>query len=414
MHKLGRKLEVWLPTLVGTVYFLSNPRPQYFYDYTFRIAREIIQGRLGLSERPPSWLNEFVPIGGLWYSVFPLGSVISMLPFAALERLGIISGMPSALIYAGLAGATAYFFIRIGQNYDITGERLIYLIAAILFGTFAWTNLTFGGAWQIALGFSMFAQAAAIYFSFFRPRPFLAGCFFALAFGNRTEVLLTAPIYIYFLAVRSNVGESVSKQIFPGVLRRIAVAFRTNIRSLAEFCTVPLILGIATLAYNYLRFESPFDFGYSRIPGVLAEPWYEHGIFSIYYIPRQIWEMLLRPWEFRDSFGLPVPNPFSSSVLISSPFLLFMLRRRSVCGARKISAWLAISVMTTVIWMHGNSGGWQFGYRYWISCLPWAFLILLETSPSKMTGAEKLLFVLSILLNLYATWLFHWTDFLRV
>ncbi|MCV4933129.1 hypothetical protein OFC23_32155, partial [Escherichia coli] len=79
-----------------------------------------------------------------------------------------------------------------------------------------------------------------------------------------------------------------------------------NRKRIAAFCVIPFILGVATLSYNYARFGSFLDFGYSRIPGVLAEPWYNHGIFSIYYIPRQIWEMLFKPWEFRPSFYLPV------------------------------------------------------------------------------------------------------------
>ncbi|MCV4777162.1 hypothetical protein OFM21_30765, partial [Escherichia coli] len=60
------------------------------------------------------------------------------------------------------------------------------------------------------------------------------------------------------------------------------------------------------------------------------------------------------------------------------------------------------------------SGGWQFGYRYWMSCLPWVFLILLESAPAKISKPEKALIFWSILINLYATWLFHWTDYLRI
>ena len=33
----------------------------------------------------------------------------------------------------------------------------------------------------------MLGEAAAIWFTAYKPHPFLAGAFFALAFGNRTE-----------------------------------------------------------------------------------------------------------------------------------------------------------------------------------------------------------------------------------
>ncbi|MCV5928657.1 hypothetical protein OFO11_42825, partial [Escherichia coli] len=76
----------------------------------------------------PSWLNEFVPFNGSWYSVFPLGSVISMLPFAALEYAGFISVMPAAIIVAGLAGGTTYFLVKIARTYGISDKRIILFV----------------------------------------------------------------------------------------------------------------------------------------------------------------------------------------------------------------------------------------------------------------------------------------------
>lgn len=412
MLRLARKTDILFAIAAAVVYYLSNPRPQYFYDYTFRVAGRLLQGSVGLAGPPPAWLNEFVPADGIWYSVFPLGSVITMLPFAFLQAVGIISSMPSAFLAAVLAGGTAFFLLKISETYPLTTDHKFFYTAAILFGTFAWANLTFGGSWQIALGFALFGQAAAIYYSIFRKRPFIAGCYFALAFGNRTEVLLIAPILIYFLT-RDGIFESQTANTYSTPFRPAIAWTRKYYGNLAAFCALPFLLGILTLAYNYVRFGSPVDFGYARIPGVLSEPWYNHGIFSIYYIPRQAWEMLLKPWEFRESFFLPVPNGFSSSILISSPFLLLLFRSGAVSLERKAAAFIAISAMTVVLWMHGNSGGWQFGYRYWMVCLPWVFLILLENARQRLSFLEKALIAYSIAVNLYATWLFNWTDILR-
>ncbi|MER3431096.1 MAG: hypothetical protein C4324_08660 [Blastocatellia bacterium] len=412
MLKSAGKTDFWFVILSSAVYFFSNPQPQFFYDYTFKIAGRLLQGSIGLTEPPPTWLNEFVPDGGVWYSVFPLGSVLSMLPFALLQSAGVISAMPSGFLAAALAGGTAFFLLKIAENYPLAAEHKYFYSAAILFGTFAWTNLTFGGAWQIALGFALFGQSAAIYYSIFRRRPFLAGCYFALAFGNRTEVVLLAPIFLYFLT-RNDTEESSQAISFSDGLCSIARRMRKSYKILAAFCIVPFLLGVSTLAYNFVRFESVLDFGYARIPGVLSEPWYNYGIFSIKYIPRQVYEMLFKPWEFRQSFPLPVPNGFSSSILISSPFLLLIFRRGAMCRKRKTAAFIAISAITFILWMHGNSGGWQFGYRYWIDCLPWAFLIILESARPQLSRFEKSLIAYSIAINLYATWLFHWSDILR-
>ena len=76
------------------VYYFSNSHSGSYYDYTFRIAEAMLGGNLGLTERPPDWLNEMVPFDGKYYSVFPLGAVVAMLPLAALKRLGPIELFP--------------------------------------------------------------------------------------------------------------------------------------------------------------------------------------------------------------------------------------------------------------------------------------------------------------------------------
>lgn len=413
MRKLERK-HFWLLSLAtAAVYYFSNPKPNHYYDYTFRVAENLLRGSIGFPQKPPPWLNEFVPFEGLWYSVFPLGSVLSMVPFAFLKIAGVIQEMPSALIFALLAGGACLLLLKIGSRYDdLPASRIVLMACGILFGTFAWTNLTMGGAWQLALGFAMVGELGAIYFTVYDRRPVIAGAFFALAFGNRTEILLTAPIFL-FLLTRSESTNDLDAKDKAAYSRPLTQMNASALQRAAWFCSVPFILGVSTLLYNYVRFDSFTDFGYARIPGVLQEPWYNHGIFSIWYIPRQAWEMLLKLWETRDAFPYLVPNGFSSSILLSSPFILLAFRTGARDKVLKYSAWAAIAVMTILLWMHGNSGGWQFGYRYWMVCLPWLFIILLETSPKKISPLQWTAYLVSFAANIYATWLFHWTTYLR-
>ena len=386
----------------GVVYYFSNPKPGSYYDYTFRVAENLLRGSIGFAEKPPQWLNEFVPFDGVWYSVFPFGAVITMIPFALLKVGGLLNDMPSRLIAAMCAGVACIFMLLIARGYKTDRVRSIVTTLGILFGTWTWANVTFGGAWQLALGFALVGELGAIYFTLIDRRPLIAGAFFALAFGNRTEILLTAPIFFWLL--RADPADSA-----------VSPQAQTDswIPRIAGFCVFPFILGISTLIYNYVRFHSFSDFGYARIPGVLNEPWYEHGIFSPYYIPRQIWEMLFKLWEFRPGFSLPVPNPFSSSIIISSPFVLFAFRRGSRNKFVKYLCWAAVLVICVVLWMHGNSGGWQFGYRYAIAVLPFLFVIMLENAPQKITRLEWAAYGFSFIANAYATWLFHWTDYLK-
>src|SRR5215475_5167358 len=97
--KVSRRFLIPLALFIGAgaVYFFSNPGSGSYYDYTYRIAEALLSGRLGLTERPPDWLNEMVPLDGRYYSVFPLGSVLTMAPLAMLKRLGVIESFPGTL-----------------------------------------------------------------------------------------------------------------------------------------------------------------------------------------------------------------------------------------------------------------------------------------------------------------------------
>ena len=397
--------------VVGTflIYYFCNPKPQFFYDYTFRVADNFLHGALGFKEKPPSWLNEFVPFENNWYSVFPLGAVLSMIPAALLKVTGVISDMPGAWVSALLAAAICYLLLKMSDRYDLAHSRKVVLTLAMLFGTFMWTNLTFAGAWQLALGFAMVGELGAIYFTVFNRKPLIAGAFFALAFGNRTEILLTAPILMYLLCWPG--GDQLPGQT--PTKKPPTDAGGSPFRRIAYFCIVPFVLGVSTLIYNDVRFDSFTDFGYARIPGVLDEPWYQHGIFSVQYIPGQIWEMLFKMWTWRDTFPYFMPDGFSSSILFSSPFLFLLFRVGARDGALKLASWIAVVVLMIILWMHGNSGGWQFGYRYFMVALPWVFVILLESSPKRVSPVEWTLFGLSFLANAYATWLFNWTNYLK-
>jgi len=398
-----------LPLVAAVIYYFSNPKPQDFYNYTFLVAGNLLHGATGLSETPPTWLNEFVPFHGHYYSVFPLGAVLSMIPFALLAAVGIIHEMPGAFIAAMIAGGSCYYLLKIADKYEISISKKILLTLAVLFGTWTWTNLAFEGAWQLAIGFALVGEVGAVHYSVFERRPFIAGAFFALAFGNRTEVLLTAPIFLYLL----NRNGPKETEKLDNDESESANTLNRNIVDALWFCLIPFVLGVATLIYNYLRFHSFTDFGYARIPGVLNEPWYNHGIFSLTYIPRQAWEMLWKPWRFVDVFPYLVPNGFSSSILWSSPFLLFLLRSGSRDKVLKYLSWVAIALLTFLLWIHGNSGGWQFGYRYATVLLPWVFVILLEASSKKISPLEWAVYVFSFVMNAYATWLFHWTDYIK-
>ena len=405
--------QLWIALAVSVfaavAFYFSTNAILHDLDYTADIASALLRGDLGLREKPPEWLNEMIPHGDRYYSAFPLGAVLSMIPIALLQKARLIHNFPAHVLASLIAGCCVYFFFQLaktfGANYSSLessslGRRILLALFPV-FGTWTWCNLGFGGAWQIALGLALLGQTAALYFTLVRPSPLVAGTFFALAYGNRTELLITAPLYLYFFWQASD------RTAAPWSRRMIKQELGKNGPMAIRFLSVPACLAILTAAYNFARFHSIFDFGYTHIPEVHEEPWYEHGLFSIQAIPWNIYTMLFQGFESLSYFPYIEPNGFGCSIFLASPFLCLLFREG---GKYKIAAWMAIAILTLVLWCHGNPGSWQFSYRYAMILLPWMFLLLTGNGPPRLTMIEISLFTVSVAINALAMWLFLWTD----
>ena len=392
--------------LVAAIVFFktTNPTQQHF-DYTYRIAGALLHGHVGLDTTPPSWLNEFCPRDGHFYSVFPLGAVLSVVPAALLQRAGWIENFPGHWIAAILAGGAVYFFFRLTETPNQPVARRILLALFPIFGAWTWCNLGFAGAWQIALGFALVGEVAALYFVLVQPRPLLAGIFFALAVGNRTETGLSLFFFLWF------VWRNAAPDVDPTKPALVFRSFRETWPALAWFLCVPVTLAAFTASYNLARFNSEFDFGYAHIPNLMREPWYQRGLFSIHAIP---WNMQKTLFEgFGDTPQFPYIRffPFGCSIFLSSPFLVLLFREG---GKHKTAIWLVIAAILFVLWCHGNPGGWQFSYRYAMVLLPWMFLLILENGPTKISVIECALLAVSVAINAIATGQFLWTIWSEV
>src|SRR5207253_2160551 len=106
-----------------------------------------------------------------------------------------------------------------------------------------WCNLAFGSAWQLALAGAMLGQFGALAFTLINRQPLLAGLCFALAFGNRTEILLTAPLFLYLL-VR---GDPYRRPVPDAPPTSLFERARSEGRAVLGFIAFPLLLGLATL-----------------------------------------------------------------------------------------------------------------------------------------------------------------------
>src|SRR6266567_626300 len=104
MNVLDKRKDFWLATGLSLLaalvfYFTTKPTMEHF-DYTVRVALAFLRGHLGLDRHPGSWLSEMVPSEGKYYSVFPLGAVLSVVPVAFFQQAGWIHRFPAHCLTA--------------------------------------------------------------------------------------------------------------------------------------------------------------------------------------------------------------------------------------------------------------------------------------------------------------------------
>src|SRR6266481_6310559 len=121
LPKPGDSLDVWVAVGVSLfaaiAFYFSTNATLHDLDYTSQIASALLHGQLGLQEKPPDWLNEMIPQGDKYYSAFPLGAVISMLPVALLRNTGLLHSFPGHILASLIAGLCVYFFFQVANAF---------------------------------------------------------------------------------------------------------------------------------------------------------------------------------------------------------------------------------------------------------------------------------------------------------
>jgi hypothetical protein len=332
-------------TVVAAVVYLLSAPPTQPLAYFVPLADAFLHGRLYVTEAP-SWLSELVPAAVGWYVPYPPMPAVVLLPFVALFG----PELPQQVI-SSLAGAASVglLFLAIGRL-GVHGRTRFGLIAVFAFGTVLWWGASEGSAWLFAQAVAVVFSAAALLVATHRRAPMLVGLLLGCATISRLPVGLTAP---FFLAVVVGLPLPFTR----GDLRRVlrpAMAFAAGL-------AVPVGL---YAVYNLARWGTPIDLGYVLIPGVLEDPIYrDHGILSIFYIPRHLYAIFLRSFDFQEEFPWFRPSWWGLSLFLTTPLYLW-LAHAPWRDPRVRWACVGIGLALIPIVTHGNVGITQWGYRF--------------------------------------------------
>jgi hypothetical protein len=367
------------------VYLFVSSRDRENLDYFVRLADAFLHGRIHLLEAP-SWLTELIPRDGVWYVAYPPMPAILLVPFVALFGSEFHQQVASSLFGGVGVGLTYLVLCRFGLSLRI---RLL-LTATFAFGTCFFYTASTGNTWYLSHVSAVMFATAAIVLALDRRWPLVVGLLVGFAALSRLPVVLTAPFY---MAALVGLG-------WPVVLpadRRAAV------RTLALFI-VGLGVPLAAFAlYNVGRFGSPLEFGYALIPGVLQEPYYQQGIFSVTYIPRHLYAIFAQSWIYEDTFPWFKVSWWGLGVFLATPLFLWLLRARL---RDRLVPWtvLACAIALAPIVTHGNVGFTQFGYRFSLDIQPLLFVILATVFARGMSRLAAAAAFLSIAICTYGVW----------
>ncbi|HEV8516432.1 MAG TPA: hypothetical protein VGQ47_02180 [Candidatus Limnocylindrales bacterium] len=379
-------IPVGLGLLAAIVYGLTR-QGRVDLDVFVPLASEgFLHGRLYLVEER-TWFSEVIPrLGGGWYVPYPPVPALAVVPFVLVVGEMFDQGSAAA-IYGGANVALLWILLA---RIAVPPRTRTLLTLGFAFGTVHWWAAGTGDAWPFAQVVAVTFSLLGLIFAVRREHPILAGICLGLAAGSRLPIGLTFPLYV---ALYAGLSFPVHREQFR----------RERFVPVARFLSGLAMPFLLLAAYNVARFGDPIDFGYDRIPGVLQEPWFSSGILSLDYIPRHIHAMLLRSFDFVEEPPWFRPNWTSTSLLITTPVYLWLIKARS---RRPLVAygWLAVALALVPIMTHGSVGFSQFGYRFSLDVAAILWLLLGWVFRRGLSREAVVAIALGIAVNAYGVW----------
>jgi len=329
-------------------------------DAYLPLANAWLHGRADLDGSAYTWI-ELALYHGQWYVPFPPTATVVVLPFVAIFGQTFDTGLTSAI--AGAVGVWLMWglLLQLGLN----RRTAFFLTGTWAIGSEVFWASAVGGTHLFPETLAATLLIAVLRLARARRAPILAGLLLGAAVGCRLPVVFALPLVVgLYVGLPTRLGRPSSDQL--------ARATSIGLGMLGP------ALGMA--AYNVIRFGSPLEFGYGLImsrdgQSVLSEPWYTHGIISPLYIPRGLFAMFGRQWDFVDDFPWLHPTWAGQAVTFTTPMLGWLVRAR-VRDPLVAYALGSAGLILLIDLMHGETGYAQFGYRFVVDALPILWLVI--------------------------------------
>lgn len=343
------------------------------------------KGQLCLDENY-SWL-ELAAYNGNYYVSFPPVPSLVMFPLTFL-----FDEVPSNFVIACYAMASVAIAYKI---FDDCGFRrvdcAVWSVVTVMGSNMMWMS-TIGGVWFLAQGLNMVLCLAAVR-CILKNKRYLTFIFLALAVGCRPFSAL-----YFIVALIIFIKEDME-----------TMRFRKASLSQLKYLAAPAVIALAYMAYNYVRFDNPLEFGHNYLPEFIEA---KDGQFSIHYLGTNLYNLFLRPVTFEDG-RLSFPQYDGFLFYIANPiFIIWFMNickdiRKRQLTFEKISIIALIFVNIILLCMHKTLGGWQFGARYTVDMIPFVILYFMLGQKRRFSAIEYAIGAFAVLFNVYGMMAMH-------
>jgi hypothetical protein len=356
--------------LIGSLNFITPGDIQYS-----RLTDAFLSGNFELPPIPERNSADTAPFESRYYSALgPLPAVIFMpLVSAGIFHQGIVTLVASLFVFL--------LCFRLARTFHYSYEEACWFALSFCFAT------SFVGVAALATS-NHLAHVFSVVFLFLAINEYeeksrfpLVGGLVGLAMATRLPTGLN--IFSFVLLICFGVGTGQKK-------------LASLVKLLVPFGLIAAILAV----YNFARFGNPLESGYSfqvngfgipysmwDVPGNKAGP-----LLSISNIPNHLWIFLA---------GLPSFRGIGTSVLLVSPFLVYLLKLPRWDLTNQLIA-IAILPVLLVDLAFRSTGFEQMGYRFSLDFFPFLFWLLMR-SRIALTGPFKGLILLATMTDLVLT-----------
>jgi hypothetical protein len=363
----------------------SHGRSTPYNNYVL-FADALLHGRLWIDWPGPS-IDAVLFEGHRYIVNDPLPGLL-MLPLVAIWHLWANQTV-MACVLAGIATGAAW---QLARNLGASEWDAGWLTAFMLLGTDLMWCAMLGDVWYIAHVACVAFLLLALCELSGRGRAWLVAIYFALACASRFTVILTLPIFCFWLTR----GFAVEKH---------------DRRALGAAVLTWLPFAALWIAYNDVRWHVPWDSGHTiffhqdvNVGSAVGSP------FALINLPYELWSFFVQGLEFSGDAPYLVPPRTGVALTWTSPALLL------TCFARRplplvVSSWAATLLAAIPSLVYYANGTEQFGMRHALDFEAFLFVLMALAARGGLQTIWRALIAFSAGLGLWGAW--FWDAFYR-